>query len=538
MPAWLRRKPRIRSLLLLANLLLLALPLGGLWLLRLYESALVRQTESELVAQAAVIGAAYHAAWRAAETGPPTGMAPLGASGWAPRLPRLDLARDPVLPVPPPATVPPQPPIPRALAAAQGLQPVLQEAQRITLAGMRVLDAQGIVVASSREEQGLSLLGQEEVAAALAGREAAVLRRRISTSPPAAVDSISRSAGLRVFVAQPVLEDGAVIGAVLLSRTPASLGQVLWGKRAEVAALVLAVLAGAALLALFIGYAVARPIQAVAAQARAVAGGARRPPQRLRASAVREADELREAIQAMAATLERRAEYIGGFAVEVSHEFKTPLAALRGGLELLQDHGATMTPAERDRFLAQAMADVQRLDRLVRQLLELARAEAPPPAAEARCEVGAVVQVAATTARQAGLPVALEAPAAPLWVRIGAEPLRAVLVLLLDNARQHAGPQAQARITWGPAAGGAVLRVSDSGPGISPGHAGRIFERFFTTARARGGSGLGLPIARARLEAAGGSIRLLPGQGGACFEIQLPGADGSLPAGRRPRTAQ
>ena len=54
-----RRKPRILAVLLLVNLALLALPLGGLWMLRLYESALVRQTETELISQAAIIAAAH-----------------------------------------------------------------------------------------------------------------------------------------------------------------------------------------------------------------------------------------------------------------------------------------------------------------------------------------------------------------------------------------------------------------------------------------------------------------------------------------------
>ena len=142
------QKPRIRTVLLAASLLILAAPLAGIWLLRIYESALVRQTETELIGQAAVIAAAYRVAWAG-----PAVLPPRGDGEWAPRPAALDLARDRVLPAPPEARLA-QPPEPRALAAGAALQPVLAEAQRVTLAGMRVLDRAGVVVASSREELG------------------------------------------------------------------------------------------------------------------------------------------------------------------------------------------------------------------------------------------------------------------------------------------------------------------------------------------------------------------------------------------------
>ncbi len=493
-------------MLLAANLLLLLLPLGGLWLLRLYESALVRQTETELIAQAAVIGAAYQSAYGASPA----------AGGWEPRNASLDLARDAVLPPAPDATPPATPADPRALVAGAALHPILAAAQRVTLAGMRVTDGQGIVIASSGEELGLSLAGRLEVAAALAGRPAAVIRER-PRQPGVGAASISRAAPFRVFIAHPVLGDARIIGVVLLSRTPASIDQALYGKRWEMAGLALALLAAAGLLALFTAYTVSRPIEAVAAQARAVADGARADLTRTRRSAVREADELWAAIAAMAGTLERRADYIGAFATEVSHEFKTPLAALRGALELLQDHAETMTPEERARFLTQAAGDVERLDRLVKRLLELARAEAPHARAAESCDLADAIPTAAEPFQ--GLPLTLDGPA--VRAAIGADRLGIVIANLLDNIARHAGPDAQAAIAWGGDAEAAWIEVSDDGAGISPGNAPRIFGRFFTTARGEGGTGLGLSIARSHLGAVGGTIALHPSQTGACFRITL-----------------
>jgi signal transduction histidine kinase len=505
---WPGRKPRILAVLLAVNLVLLALPLGGLWSLRLYDSALLRQTEAELVAQAAVIGAAYRAAWPAPPDTQP--------ERWTPRFPVLDLARDPVFP-PPPDAAEGGAPDPRALSAGEAVRPLLGEAQRITLAAMRVTDAAGIVVASSGEELGRSLAAREEVAAALAGRAAAVLRERAEPvrAPPG---SISRSGGLRVFVAMPVVAGGAVVGAIVLSRTPTGVDQALretgWKLLGLAATLVLA----ATIIALVVAYTVGRPIRAVAAQAQAVAAGAPVALTRTRTSAVREADELFDAIAGMAATLERRADYIRGFATEVSHEFKTPLSALRGALELLQDHAAAMTGEERARFLAQAAGDVDRLERLVRRLLELARAEAPAPA-EGSCEIGAVARDAAAPFLAVGMVLVLGGP--DIRAAIASESLRAVISLLLENVRQHAGQGARCDLTWRAEEGEAVLTVADDGRGVSAGNAARIFDRFFTTAREAGGTGLGLSIARGRVEAAGGRIALRPSPRGAAFEIRL-----------------
>jgi len=327
------RKPRIRTVLLAGSLLILLAPLGGVWLLRLYESALIRQTETELISQAAVIAAVYRVAW----AGPGARPAPGPEGQWTPRPAALDLARDPVLPPAPPGG--PGPPAePRALAAAASLSAILVEAQRVTLAGMRVVDRQGVVVATSGEDAGLSLAELPEVTAALAGRPSSTLRaRQVASDQPRGAASISRSAAFRVFVAQPVVERGDVIGAVLLSRTPPSIEQTLHHKRREIGLLIAALVLAAGGLALFTATTVSRPIQAVTEQARAVAAGAT-PPARPRGSAAREADELSEAIHAMAAKLAQRADYIGAFATEVSHEFKTPLAALRGALEPLRDH--------------------------------------------------------------------------------------------------------------------------------------------------------------------------------------------------------
>ena len=102
------------------------------------------------------------------------------------------------------------------------MTPVLKEAQEITLAGMRVTDARGVIVASTGTDAGLSLLGQDEVRDALQGQPGSVMRRR--EKPATWVpEGITRGASLRVVVALPVLDGGRVLGAVVVSRTPADI---------------------------------------------------------------------------------------------------------------------------------------------------------------------------------------------------------------------------------------------------------------------------------------------------------------------------
>jgi signal transduction histidine kinase len=107
-------------------------------------------------------------------------------------------------------------------------------------------------------------------------------------------------------------------------------------------------------------------------------------------------------------------------------------------------------------------------------------------------------------------------------VRINPEAFDSILSTLLDNVRQHAGPQVTARIGALLEGHQLVITVEDDGPGISAQNAQRIFEPFFTTARNAGNTGLGLSIVRSLLQAHGGQIAQRAVERGACFELRLP----------------
>lgn len=527
------RRPRLRTLLLGVNLVILLLPLAGIGVLRVYQSALVRQTESELIAQGAFVAAAYRAAFErtvpsreAARYGRPLRAAPPlpdsdeQANRWQPRPAKLDLSTDPVLAQVSPAT--PGPAADRyALVIGREITALMREAQLVTLAAIRVVDPNGTVVASTGEELGLSLAAREEVARALAGEYTSLLRARVSDDVLAKDDAAPRTTGVRVFVATPVVHRDRVLGAVVLARTPSSLTQTLYRHRTPLLIGLGVVLAVVLAVSLFTAFAIARPVTAVIRQTERARRGERGAVTPLAHPVTREVAQLSEAVAGMAHVLEERADYIRNFAAHVSHEFKTPLTAMRGAIELLSEHYAGMTDAERKRFLANLSADTERLDRLVRRLLELARAEMYRPRDDTAA-IRPVLERLLDEHRAQGAQVNVTGSLPESVVALSADTLDAILGNVLNNARQHGGTGV--RITVSAESRGNMLeiRISDTGPGVSPANAARIFEPFFTTARNQGGTGIGLSVVKALLEAHGGAIELRPAAAGAHFAIHLP----------------
>lgn len=528
----LNRRLSIHRILLLVSLLMLLLPLGSLHFLKLYESALVRQTESELIAQAAFMGAIYKQEvtnlliqkpeW------PPYGLPATQSAKmdeyYQPVFPSLDLAKARIYPLRPNGKVVQQGYDRTAREAGRRIMPVLSDAQRTTLSGMKVLDFHGVVVAG-QQELGLSFANLPEVRDALQGHNVSLLRRRGVAGPEPPLSSISRGAGINVVVAMPIILKNRVVGVVLLNRTPIDLMKVLYTKRANIAwaavVIVLMVLAISALTSLTI----TRPIYALIRQARHITEGRQDASQSIPHPVTQEIALLSESLAEMARTIQHRSAYIRNFATSVSHEFKTPLTAIQGSVELLQEHWDTMEPEQRQRFLANVHADSDRLRRLVNRLLELARAEMMEPT-QGATELLSLLDALAARYRERGLLVNFEdlrtqlMDEAPLMVALPAEILETVLVSLWDNSLQHgATTSGLSLVSLGE---GMVIAIRDNGAGISSGNRGQVFSPFFTTQRDRGGTGLGLSIVRQLLETHAAQIELTDEVPGATFHLTLP----------------
>jgi len=399
---------------------------------------------------------------------------------------------------------------------------VAARTRQVTLSAILLLDRQGLVAADG-DAQSLSDL--PEVRAALAGRPATVLRRNGDYRAGYDFEWLSRAAALRVHHARPVIVDGRVVGVLLLSRSARALFKGIYADRGKIAFGIVAIFGVLVVLSGVLSRGIVRPVEALARASRALASGRQEDIPEPPRTAATEIQALYTDFARMAEAIERRSRYLRDFAHAMSHEFKTPLSGIRGTLEILADHGETMAPEERRRFLANADADAARLTMLTARLLELARADLGANDPAARADLADVLRRHAD-ACGAGFAVAADlAPRMPPLAMPEAA-LDAVVGALIDNARQ-AGAQRiafTARIVAG--TGMAHITVADDGPGIAPSDRARVFEPFFTTRRASGGSGLGLPIVLSLVDAAGGELQLdeseADGEGGARFVLTVP----------------
>jgi signal transduction histidine kinase len=221
----------------------------------------------------------------------------------------------------------------------------------------------------------------------------------------------------------------------------------------------------------------------------------------------------------------------------VSHELKTPIAALKGFLELLEDERVS----ERDRreFLAAMSQETARLERLVEEQLQLARLDAGAlPLAREALDLGAlaeeVVAPRIPLAAREGIELSARPDASAAAV-VHADPARIeqILLILLDNALRHTPAGGRVEVAVGRDGGHATVAVRDTGEGIAAGSQPFVFDRFYRGDASREGrsAGLGLAIARGLAAAHGGAIDLESEVGrGSTFTLRLPLREGGPPA--------
>lgn len=319
-----------------------------------------------------------------------------------------------------------------------------------------------------------------------------------------------------LFLAMPVMAERRVAGVVYITRSSVPALMSLHRLRQQLAIVLGVALGFTALLSLFLAATISRPLTRLTRSARRIADGDRSASLHLERRD--EIGQLARAFDALVRQLDGRAQYIAELAANLSHEFKTPLASIRGAAELLRE-GAADDPAARARFLDNILADTERLTRLVSRILELSRIEASLEHREGFDLRAALDRVLARFPDGA---VALRAPASlPFWGNRAH--LESALQALVENARHFSPEPGSVAIDAELHGERLVIRVSDRGPGISPANQEKVFERFFTTEAASGGTGLGLAIVATVARSHGGSasVESEPGSG-ACFVLSLP----------------
>ena len=219
------------------------------------------------------------------------------------------------------------------------------------------------------------------------------------------------------------------------------------------------------------------------------------------------------------------------FVANVSHELKTPLAAIRGLVETILDD-PDMPSDIRQRFIGKVSDQCLRLSSIVMDLLTLSRAEVGGDAQDWECiDAAAVIRQSCrqleATAQDKGTQLSWEIPQIPLPVRGDAELLRQAIDNLIDNAIKYTPRDGRVSVEVVVEDEQLACAICDSGIGITASHIERIWERFYRVDKARsrevGGTGLGLSIVRHVVQSHGGriSVQSTPGEG-SCFTVYLP----------------
>ncbi|MEV7179969.1 HAMP domain-containing sensor histidine kinase [Kitasatospora sp. NPDC093679] len=222
-------------------------------------------------------------------------------------------------------------------------------------------------------------------------------------------------------------------------------------------------------------------------------------------------------------------ERLRAFAADASHELRTPVAAVRGHAELALRHPGPV-PEPVVHSLERIGAEAGRMGAIVEDLLLLARLDAGRPLADQEVDLTRIALDGVADARAAGPDHRwrLVLPEEPVLVRGDADRLRQVTANLLANARTHTPPGTAVELALERAGAEVRLSVADTGPGIPPELADRMFERFVRgdrgRSRATGSTGLGLSIVQAVVQAHGGTVDAASRPGRTVFTVRLPAA--------------
>ena len=515
--ALVRRRPsRIGMRLFAFNLLVLFVPIAGTFYLDVYEDRLLETQERGMVQQARVAAAALAPGGELDEARAAAVLGALGDHGDA----RIRIyGRDGNL-LADSARFGPQAP-PRVASYPEPADPRRRVLYRVGtyMARVRawVAGAPSRWFGNARTEPTSPAVAKgppPEVRTALGGRYGAASRRTPG----------QRS--LTLNSAFPVVQNGQVAGAVVVSQSTYRILQALYDVRLRLFEIVLLSMAVAAILTRVASSTIVNPIVRLRKTAGALATGRGELAGEFgRVNRKDEIGDLARSLEELAARLDTHIKLLESVAADVAHEFKNPLAAIRTAAETIAE---STSDEERRRFHGMLLRDVDRLEALVSGVRELAQIDAEVSATRrTSVELGGLLRTIVEGRQLVSVvPIELLVQPKPMTIVGSPERLTQVFVNLIDNASGFSPAGAPITIDAKVAGGHCTVTVADRGPGIPEAHVGQVFDRFFSyrpgTER-RAHMGLGLAIAKAVVTGYGGTIaaRNRPG-GGAEISVSLP----------------
>lgn len=498
--------------LLLFNVLLVFLPLAGLFSLRSFELQLLNLQERSMVQQGRLVAAALSA--------DPDRLNTDGARQLLQRLGGRSEARIRVVD-----------PRGMVLADSASMHPgrvqIEEDSQyqpdpasrervlyRIGLKFYRAFIAIRDLVDPPSKGPLVDATPRDVILKALAGRYGATLRE---------------SAGQRsltLYSALPIRAggNGSVVGAVMVSQSTSRILRALWRVRLDTFEVFVISIAVAIVLSLLMSATIARPLIRLRNEADDLLDHRGRLRGTFRGSHRRdEIGDLTRALEKLTGRLERHLVFVESFSADVSHEFKNPLASIRNAAELLAQ---TDDATEREELGGTIEKEVTRLTRLLNAVREVSKVDAALDTEPAKpVDLRALFsELAARASNRIAIDLAL--PAHPLTVAASEDRLVQAFGNILENAISFSPAGGRVSIAVRELDDQVIVHIDDQGPGIPPEHLERIFDRFFSfrpASETREHDGLGLAIARAIIEGYGGTIRamnLTPR--GARIEARLP----------------
>ena len=362
-------------------------------------------------------------------------------------------------------------------------------------------------------------------------------------------ETVSGVTGGRVFAAAPLSTERRYLAVVVLIRpVESAVGPIArWFLLAGTVAL-----AAGTVVALRLSRRLTEPLREAQRATARIAGGdlGVRLEEHGGSGGRDELDELAHSINEMAAALERERGLEQQFLLSVSHDLRTPLTSIRGYAEAIADGAAPDARAAAEVILSEA----RRLERLVADLLDLARLDAHAfsldlQAVDLVALVADVVDGFGPAADTAGLALRFEAPVALVTVDADRDRLSQVVANLIENALKFAASTVTVRVVARDH-DGPRLDVADDGPGIAPEDLPHVFERLYVASarpvRREVGSGLGLAIVRELVEAMDGTVRAVADPAGGTRMVvtlrpadppaQAPGPDAAVSSAGSART--